>query len=1084
MEALSESSNDVRTPPSCWARGMSSFKGFVSLLLIIALSLLVALLLLKDNLNDQIRKTVEKKLGEVLANTNVSVTIDQAEFKRGKGIRLRGIRFVEDKKPLATFNDIYIRSKIELIDLLGDRMEMERIEIDGLRLYARQLENNKFNLEEIASRLVLPKKMKGKKPPQIQLRNCELVCSLIGRDESDSIELKVHDATLNPVKDGLAPFLHARISADFFRSLAVSVDFSNLQTWRVWGSAQKLMITKEVFDLLPLPLQKNAAVLEALKATVDFDFDVSDQPDGATVPEFFLVGKIREGSISDERLPFPISGLTAQFAADNSGVKFENVVAESLLGKMHLNFSTEGLSSDSPFELVANIDPLYLDQRLASQLPAEAQQFLNKFSPTGNIRLNSKLSYQGGRWIPDVEVDLLDVSFAFHKFPYPLSNATGKITLTDKKIDIRLNAFAAGRRVMLTGEFFEPGPNSYGELNIDLDGVIPIDATLMSAMEKMPDIARITKKFHPRGNFGFDGLYQRVKDRHGHIEEKFRHELSVEDVEFKYDLVPVAFDSVYGSFVVTENGTSLQGFRGKNVRSENFAQGSWDPVNGLALTIDSFDVELNESLKAAMPKQAVAFWNQLRPSGTLQSVRSNFWVRPGEQVRFEFEVRQSNESHELSLMPVWFPYELKNVAAHVSFRPNEFTVHRLLGHHRDSKLTVRGDGTYDQDGWECHFRKLDFDRLIADRELTSALPRSLGKTIEGLSLQGLINLSGSISFQGGRESQVRSVDGGPSPEVRTSWDLTADIDQGSLMCGVAIEDIYGAVRMTGSANGEYFESLGGMEIDSLVWNDVQFKKIRSPIYLDNNVALLGLWATAKRKNAKPESLTGFLFGGRLAANAQFSLHGNQPFQIQATLNEGDLQEFTFEVAPDYNDVIGRGFAGVRINGDNTGTHSLRGEGQIKLVDAKISEVPVMLSMLKLLSVNQVDRTLFNESHADFRIRGEHLFFDNLEFLGDAISIKGNGEMDFDQNIDLQFYTAVGRDGFRIPVISPLLGIASQQILVIDVNGSTRDPRVKKNFFKILNGKLQENFDDLEDSLESGGERFFQAAEIPFSSLKR
>ena len=43
-------------------------------------------------------------------------------------------------------------------------------------------------------------------------------------------------------------------------------------------------------------------------------------------------------------MPFPISGLTAQFAADNSGVKFENVVAESLLGKMHLNFSTEGLS--------------------------------------------------------------------------------------------------------------------------------------------------------------------------------------------------------------------------------------------------------------------------------------------------------------------------------------------------------------------------------------------------------------------------------------------------------------------------------------------------------------------------------------------------------------------------------------------------------------------------------------------------------------------------------------------------------------------------------------------------------------------
>ena len=86
--------------------------------------------------------------------------------------------------------------------------------------------------------------------------------------------------------------------------------------------------------------------------------------------------------------------------------------------------------------------------------------------------------------------------------------------------------------------------------------------------------------------------------------------------------------------------------------------------------------------------------------------------------------------------------------------------------------------------------------------------------------------------------------------------------------------------------------MGGMEIDSLVWNDVQFKKIRSPIYLDNNEALLGLWATAKRPDAEPSPLHAVLFGGRLAANAQFSLHGKQPFQIQATHNQGDLQEFT------------------------------------------------------------------------------------------------------------------------------------------------------------------------------------------------
>ena len=112
-----------------------------------------------------------------------------------------------------------------------------------------------------------------------------------------------------------------------------------------------------------------------------------------------------------------------------------------------------------------------------------------------------------------------------------------------------------------------------------------------------------------------------------------------------------------------------------------------------------------------------------------------------------------------------------------------------------------------------------------------------------------------------------------------------------------------------------------------------------------------------------------------------------------------------------------------------------------------------------------------------------MFFDKLEFWGDAISISGKGEMDFDQNLDLQFYTAVGREGFRIHEISPLLGVASQQLLVIDVKGTTSDPKVKKNFFKILNGKLKKNLKDFGDSIDSGSDRIISAAEDSFNVFR-
>ena len=1079
MEALTIQPTNAPSSASCWARGMSSFRGFVFFLLLVALLALVALLLLKDNLNDQIKGQVIRQLREMFSRTGIQVSLDQAEYKRGTGIRLRGLNLFDGKQPVLAIESILVTTDAELWDLLGNRLATDSVDIEGIRVFVRQDSNQQLNLQKVLSQIKLPGNIKPKAPPRIRIRDCVVRCKLNG--VSNPIDLIVNQAEINPHGNKSGIYANATISSDFFKQAKLSAEYSQTtEEWRIWGSAKRFWLTREIFDHIPESFRQDAEVLSALNAKIDFDFEVSGNQRFETVPQFVVVGSVSDGVINDDRLPFPVNDLSAGFQADNTGIKFENVIADSLLGKMHLNFTTEGLSSDSPFELVANVDPLYLDQRLEARLPPEAREFLRKFSPTGNVRLNSKLRFQHGRWVPDVVVDLLDVSFAFHKFPYPLTNATGRITLDDERVTIDAVAFASGQRVVLKGEFLEPGPNSHGQLKVDLVGSIPIDAKVLSAMEQMPDIASITKKFHPRGRFGFNGLFRRVKNREGRIDELFRHNVSVQDVEFKYDLVPIAFEKVNGTIVVAETGTSFKGFRGKNVNSNNVAQGSWDPENGLYLTIDSFDVELNESLKTALPPKAIEFWNQLRPVGTLQAVRTQIWAEPnGKPLKYDFEIRHGHGQRNLSVNPVWFPYELRDISVNVSFRPGEFAIERFRGHHRKTTLTVEGNGSFNPRGWECHFTKMNFDRLVADREFTSALPESLGNTIESLDVKGLFNVGGRMSF--------RSIPNSPAftgNQIETNWDLTADIDQGYIMCGVAIEDIYGAVRLTGYSHGEYFESLGGMEIDSLVWNDIQFKKIRSPIFLDNNEALLGLWATAKRRDATPQPLSGVLFDGKLAGNARFSLHGNQPFEIQATLQEGDLQEFTFELAPDYENILGKGFAGIRIVGDKTGTHALRGEGEVRLVDAKISEVPVMLSMLKLLSVKQFDRTLFNESHINFTIKGEHVFFDNLEFLGDAISIKGNGEMDFDQNLDLQFYTAVGRDGFRIPVISPLLGIASQQILVIDVKGTAGDPKVKKNFFKILNNKLKENLEDLEDSIDEGSEKLIQAAERPFERAFR
>ena len=67
--------------------------------------------------------------------------------------------------------------------------------------------------------------------------------------------------------------------------------------------------------------------------------------------------------------------------------------------------------------------------------------------------------------------------------------------------------------------------------------------------------------------------------------------------------------------------------------------------------------------------------------------------------------------------------------------------------------------------------------------------------------------------------------------------------------------------------------------------------------------------------------------------------------------------------------------------------SLGGRGRVELHDADIYELPVMISLLKILSIREPDRSAFSESDFDFTVEGPRVFFNPINFNGDAISLE-------------------------------------------------------------------------------------------------
>lgn len=173
-----------------------------------------------------------------------------------------------------------------------------------------------------------------------------------------------------------------------------------------------------------------------------------------------------------------------------------------------------------------------------------------------------------------------------------------------------------------------------------------------------------------------------------------------------------------------------------------------------------------------------------------------------------------------------------------------------------------------------------------------------------------------------------------------------------------------------------------------------------------------------------------------------------------TLGDADLERIAGEITGAANRYRGRVFGGVEVSGSRAGRHSLAGRGQLRLRDADIYELSVIVALLKILRVKAPDRNAFSTSLVDFRIEGPRAYLDTIELSGDAISLVGNGEIDFDSNIKLTFRPIMGDSERQLPAMKRLLGGASGQFMLVHVDGTLANPEPTTEAFPTLAAALQ------------------------------
>jgi len=479
----------------------------------------------------------------------------------------------------------------------------------------------------------------------------------------------------------------------------------------------------------------------------------------------------------------------------------------------------------------------------------------------------------------------------------------------------------------------------------------------------------------------------------------------------------------------------------------------------LALRMRANSAPLDDELRDALKLPLQKLWNDLKPRGAVNLVDS--------EICFNTETRQLSVAAEIepvaevcSLEPRFFPYRLERLAGRISYQNGQVRLIRMRAAHDQVSLRTDGVCTIRPDGrWQVALQDLVADRLVADSDLVHALPGPLRSSIYKLDPRGTFYLRGALGLAGTENRD---------DPVAASWDVRVDLSDARLHCGVPLDHVHGAVRLTGAFDGAQFHSRGELALESLNWQKLQFTQLRGPIWLDSGRILFGRWAEeaaareaqARGGRAAPTTaatrpVTAQAYGGRIYGDGWVTLGRTSEFTLQANLADADLARVSDEVFVGGERIQGRMRGALNLRGTAAGAHSLEGQGNLSLVDADIYELPQMVALLKILSVREPDRTAFTRSEANFTIQGEHIYFNQIDFYGDAISLKGTGEVGLDRKLALSFYAVVGRDEFDVPLVGELLRGASEQIMLVRVDGRLDKPDIRREHFPGVNQVLQE-----------------------------
>jgi hypothetical protein len=1057
--------------PGLLDRCFAELKRLVVLAAVVGLLVIAGKYYCFDRLDEEIRQRAERLLREHYQG--LAVTVKSARRVAGQGIEIRGVRIAEaggnNAAVLAEIDEVFAVCDTRLPDFLTGRPKFSELHLRRLKLRAQRKPSGLWNLSHLFPLPSSPNSM-----PRATISDAALEIVDPTQQPACSWTLRNIELTVAPQVESQGITLHIRgtLAGDHLERVEIDGSLEPAsEQWDIRGAVEGLEFSPRLRAALPRELSTALAPLSSIRGRTYFGFHAQrgeshltrPKREGTGLPITFTVhGKIAEGRIDDARLPEPLTDVEATIRVDNHRVRIENLSARCGATQIELDATLAGYGS-GPIDVESlNVRHLQLERWPLASLPPQLRETWDRFSPRGVVDLAGSLRFDGHTWQPNLIMQCHDLSLLYDRFPYHVSDGSGQIVLKPDFASVRLKTLGGGRVIHCQAEVRNPGRDFTGWFDIQTDGPIPIDDKLLAALD--PAAQKLVRSFAPRGSASVQAHFQRDPGNvrlHRTVNVQL-HDCSIQHERFRYPI-----DKVTGLLELTDDRWLFRNLAGRNDSAYIGGSGSFDmsPHNKeLVLAFTAADVPLAEELRQALPPGVGRLWTNLRPRGNIDYLKVGLHYSSaqrgpsGEPGRWSIDVqaekqpvRPETDARPISLEPAWFRYRLDNVSGRFHYRDGQMQIADVHAIHGQASVSAAGECRLQPDGSCRLLTTLSADRVQVDQDLRAAMPTGLAQSLDRFPLEGPLNLQGHLGLTVAPQADVPPL---------LDWDVSLEVARGRLATPTPLECLCGGMRLWGRKTPEGIFSRGELSFDSLVVRGVQLANLSGPFFFDGHKLVFGARAERDAQGRAPRQVRAAVLGGTLSLDGEIGLAEEGPFQVQASLDNADLAEIARTIAPQLPPVSGRLYGLANIHGTAQGKHTWRGDGQVRLRDADIYRLPLMIRLLSILSIKPPDRTAFTTSDIAFQIEGDDLALTRIDFSGDAISLKGKGVITSQRQIDLKFYPVVGREEAHLPLLRPLFGQTGREFMLIEVTGTLDRTDLRSTMLPRLDERLQRIFPEL------------------------